>query len=146
MCCVAGSVWRLSYWTIKRSIVYKRSVFTIIVIVRTCSPSSTPSPTAPRDFRKQWSRHMRPVSGPLDDTHGRPATRSSCHPRPETRTPKSEYRCDARTVEHLQTSMGCVRVRIRSRPRRLVITILPMSRRRIGAIACSKGTHPFSWP
>ena len=49
---------------------------------------------------------MRPVSGPLDDTHGRPATRSSCHPRPETRTPKSEYRCDARTVEHLQNVDG----------------------------------------
>ena len=38
----------------------------------------------------------------------------------------------ARRVGHIQTSMGCVRVRVRSRPRRLVITTFPMRRRRIG--------------
>ena len=76
-----------------------------------------PHPRMPlRDARMQWIRHLQPVSGPLDDTHGRSTTRSSCHPRAETRTPESEYRRDTRRVEHLQTSMGCVRVRIRSRP------------------------------
>ena len=76
-----------------------------------------PNPRLPlRDAQLQRSRHMNPVSGPVDDTHGRPTTRISCHPRPETRTLESEYRHDARRVEHLQTSMGCVRVRIRSRP------------------------------
>ena len=43
--------------------------------------------------------------------------------------PESEYR---RRVEHLQTSMGCVCVRIRSRPRRLVIRTLPMRWRQTG--------------
>ena len=72
--------------------------------------------------------------------NGRPATHSSRHQRPETRSPESEYRRDARRVEHLQTSMGCVRVRIRSRPRRLVITTLPMRRRRTGRYPGQNGT------
>ena len=44
---------------------------------------------------------------------------------------------DARRVEHLQTSMGCVRVRLRSR--RLVITTVPLRRRRIGQYPAQNG-------